>query len=90
MERAVPYTLSSEQALAFYVQAAAMVACAVHDRPRGLSNLVQALRPESNGADLDYELPPLAEPRAFRACSELLLREASPGSKSPETRAGGE
>jgi hypothetical protein len=90
MERAVPYTLSSEQALAFYVQAAAMVACAVHDRPRGLSNLVQALRPESNGADLDYELPPLAEPRAFRACSELLLREASPGNEALEPRAGGE
>lgn len=74
MEGAVPYTLSSEQAVAFYVQAAAMVACAVHDRPRGLLDIIQALRPQSNGADLDYELPPLAEPRAFRACSELLLR----------------
>jgi hypothetical protein len=74
MESAVPYTLSSEQALAFYVQAAAMVACAVHDRPKGLLDMVQALRLPSTGGDLDYDLPPLAEPRAFRACSELLLR----------------
>lgn len=74
MESAVPYTLSSEQALAFYVQAAAMVACAVHEQPQGLRHLVDGLRPASQGSALEYELPPLAEPRAFRACSALLLR----------------
>jgi hypothetical protein len=74
MERAVPYTLSSEQAVLFYVQAAAMVACATLDEPAGLASLVRALAPRARSSGVDYTLPPLAEPAALRACATELLR----------------
>jgi hypothetical protein len=73
MERAVPYTLSSEQAALFYVQAAAMVTCALADEQGGLVALVRSLR-QSRGGALDYTLPALADPRSFRACANELLR----------------
>ncbi len=74
MEEAVPYTLSSEHATLFYVQAAAMVACALQDdEERGLAGLVRSLRRSRSGA-LDYALPGLADPRYFRACAKELLR----------------
>lgn len=71
MENAVPYTLSSEQATLFYVQAAAMVACAVLDEPTGLLSLVQALAPGADG-QLEYALPPRSAPAALRACAREL------------------
>jgi hypothetical protein len=73
MESAVPYTLESEQATLFYVQSAAMVACAVQEEPGGLKAFVQALASGSRGTRLTYELPSLADPRFFRACSRELL-----------------
>lgn len=74
MEQAVPYTLSSEHATSFYVQAAAMVACALQDEQAGgLVGLVRALR-RSRGGALDYTLPGLADPRFFRACAKQLVR----------------
>jgi hypothetical protein len=73
MESAVPYTLSSQQASLFYVQAAAMVACALQDEEGGLPALVRSLR-RSPGAVLSYTLSGLADPRSFRACSNSLLR----------------
>lgn len=74
METVVPYTLSSEQATAFYVQAAAMVACAIHEEPGGLKALVQELAGGSRGGGVSYQLPPLADPRHFRACVRQLSR----------------
>lgn len=71
MESAVPYTLSTEQAVLFYVQAAAMVACAVQDEPQGLLALVQALTPSADGR-LEYTLPPRSAPAALRACAREL------------------
>jgi hypothetical protein len=73
MESAVPYTLRSDQALLFYVQAAAMVACALRDEPGGVAGLVRSLAERSSGGAVDYTLPPLAEPRALRACRNALL-----------------
>jgi hypothetical protein len=73
MERAVPYTLESEQATLFYVQAAAMVACALQNEDGGLVALVQSLRHARGGA-LEYTLPRLADPRFFRACATALSR----------------
>jgi hypothetical protein len=73
MEHAVPYALKSEQASLFYVQAAAMVACALQDEQGGLSGLVRSLR-QSRGGVLDYTLSGLADPRSFRACANELLR----------------
>jgi len=74
MESAVPYTLESEQAVAFYVQSAAMVACAITKQPGGLKALVQALARGASGGTLTYTMPSLASPRAFRACANELLR----------------
>jgi hypothetical protein len=73
MEQAVPYTLSSDQALLFYVQAAAMVTCALSDEPGGLVAFVRSLR-RSRGGAVDYTLPRLADPRFFRACANELSR----------------
>jgi hypothetical protein len=74
MEQAVPYTLSSEHATLFYVQAAAMVACALNDADEGgLPGLLRSLRRSRSGA-LDYTLPGLSDPRFFRACANKLLR----------------
>lgn len=73
MESAVPYTLVSEQAVAFYVQAAAMVACTIHEDPAGLKKLVQDLADGSRGGELEYKLAPLADPRGFHACTRELL-----------------
>jgi hypothetical protein len=75
MERTVPYTMTSEQSLAFYVQAAAMVWCSTLDEPEGLRGLVRKLI--SSGSTLDYELPPLAEPSGLRACTREILDAAS-------------
>jgi hypothetical protein len=73
MEQAVPYTLNSDQALLFYVQAAAMVTCALQDEPGGLVGLVRSLRQRRGGA-LDYTLSGRADPRFFRACANSLSR----------------
>jgi hypothetical protein len=73
MESTVPYTLTSEQATLFYVQAAAMVACAIHEQPGGLESMVRELAAGSRGVQVSYELPSLADPRYFRACTRTLL-----------------
>jgi hypothetical protein len=75
MERTVPYTMTSEQSLAFYVQAAAMVWCSTLDDPEGLRGLVRKL--SQFGGTLDYELAPLAEPSGLRACTREILDAAS-------------
>jgi hypothetical protein len=73
MEQAVPYTLSPQQASLFYVQAAAMVACALQDEEGGLSGLARSLL-QSRGGVLSYTLSGLADPHSFRACANELLR----------------
>jgi hypothetical protein len=73
MEQLVPYTLSSDQASLFYVQAAAMVTCALQNEEGGLAGLVRSLR-RSRGAVLSYTLPGLADPRSFRICANELMR----------------
>ncbi len=76
MEREIPYTLSSEQAVLFYVQAAAMVACATREQPADLAGLVRALRASHSGGELSYALPAPATPASLRACVKTLLRGA--------------
>lgn len=75
MERTVPYTMTSEQSLAFYVQAAAMVWCSTLDDPDGLRGLVRKLG--GAGSSLDYELPALADPSRMRACTREILSAAA-------------
>jgi hypothetical protein len=73
MEQVVPYTLSSDQASLFYVQAAAMVTCALQNEEGGLAGLVRSLR-RSRGGVLSYTLPGLVDPRSFRICANELMR----------------
>jgi hypothetical protein len=74
MEEAVPYKMTSDQALLFYVQSAAMVTCAARDEPDGLVGLVRTLYGDSPAANSSYELPDPAEPSRWRACSSSLRR----------------
>jgi hypothetical protein len=83
MERSVPYTLPAEKALAFYVQAAAMVWCATRDDPEGLRGLVHKLS-QNTGSILEYELPAIAEPSMLRSCEREILDAANePRGASP-------
>jgi hypothetical protein len=73
METAIPYTLVTEQAVLFYVQAGAMVECATRDTPEGIAGLVGALNMLPEGDMLSYQLPVLAEPSRFQSCMARLL-----------------
>jgi hypothetical protein len=84
MEREVPYTLSSEQAVLFYVQAGAMVACAAREQPEGLGGLARALGASQSGGELSYALDAPTTPAALRACVGRLLRGT--GGEAPRGR----
>lgn len=73
MERAIPYTLSSEQAVLFYVQAAAMVACAAREEPDGLAGLAAALGAAHSKSQVSYDLAVPASPSELRVCLRTLL-----------------
>jgi hypothetical protein len=70
MDRMIPYKLAPEQAVAFYVQSAALVECVLRRRSWQLPQLVDALRAGTNLAtgSLSYDLPELAEPSFLRDC----------------------
>jgi hypothetical protein len=72
MEQAVPYTMRPDQAVLFYVQSAAMVACAVSGEPEGIAGLVRSVYGERRRDQLSYELPQLAGPSAWSACLDSL------------------
>jgi hypothetical protein len=74
MEEGIPYKMTSEQAVLFYVQSAAMVTCAARDEPEGLAGLVRTLYGEYPGTASSYELPDPAEPSRWRACLNSLQR----------------
>lgn len=74
MEREVPYTLSSEQAVLFYAQAGAMVACAAREEPEGVEGLVRALGASHSGGELSYDLAAPTTPASLRVCIGRLLR----------------
>jgi hypothetical protein len=77
MEQAIPYTLSSEQALAFYAQAASMVFCAAEAHEAGLRGLYLDLsrtRQQSTSSGYGYDLPEVLEPFAWRRCVDALVR----------------
>jgi hypothetical protein len=78
MERAIPYTLTSEQAVLFYVQAATMVACTVRGRTDGLAELVRSLGGAHSGSEVSYDVSAPQSPAALRACARTLSRSAAP------------
>ena len=68
MERTVPYKLPSAQAVAFYVQSAALVECLLQTRKWSPADLLIALRAGSGADALIYELPELDDPSFRRSC----------------------
>jgi hypothetical protein len=70
MDRSIPYKLPPQQAVAFYVQSAALVECVLRKRSWELKELFLALRA---GADVGtgtftYDLPELAQSSFLRDC----------------------
>ena len=68
MEKTIPYKLPNEQALAFYVQSAALVECLLQARKWALPDLLAALRSGSSPDSLTYDLPELAERGFLLGC----------------------
>ena len=70
MDRSIPYKLPPQQAVAFYVQSAALVECVLRKRSWGLKELFVALRAgaDVNGGTLTYDLPELAQRSFLRDC----------------------
>lgn len=75
METVVPYTLENDQAVLFYVEAAAMVECSMREPDSTLSGLLSELDVQQSGESLDYGLPARAELSALRECVRELLQE---------------
>ncbi len=75
MEQAIPYTLSSEQAAAFYAQSASMVFCAAEAHEAGLRGLFLDLSgAPSSSSEYGYDLPEVLQPFAWRRCLDDLVR----------------
>ncbi|HEX7453127.1 MAG TPA: hypothetical protein VF294_12610, partial [Polyangiaceae bacterium] len=70
MDRSIPYKLPPQQAVAFYVQSAALVECVLRKRRWGLKELFAALRAgaDVSGGTLTYDLPELAQSSFLREC----------------------
>lgn len=70
LDERVPYKLVPEQALEFYAQSAALVACVLERRHWGLDALFAALGQRANdgGETLIYELPEVEFPSFLRGC----------------------
>jgi hypothetical protein len=75
METMVPYTLENDQAVLFYVQAAAMVECTTREPDSTLSGLLSELDVQQADESLDYGLPARAELAALRECVRELMLE---------------
>ena len=72
MDESIPYKLVPAQALLFYAQSAALVACLLETKHWELDALFQALRPGSGeaGETLVYELPEVEQALFLRRCLE--------------------
>ncbi|WP_437284569.1 translation initiation factor IF-2 [Sorangium sp. So ce406] len=78
MERAIPYTLRSEDAVLFYVQAASMVECLVRGERARLRGLMAAMGAAGEAAQGEPSDDPsqLLEPAAWQGCIDGLMRRA--------------
>ncbi|HEY1532443.1 MAG TPA: translation initiation factor IF-2 [Polyangiaceae bacterium] len=70
MDRSIPYKLSPQQAVAFYVQSAALVECVLRKRNWELKQLFVALQAGTDlgAGTLSYDLPELAQSSFLRDC----------------------
>ncbi|WP_437618627.1 translation initiation factor IF-2 [Sorangium sp. So ce1151] len=80
MEQAVPYTLRTEDAVLFYVQAASMVGCFVRGDGARLRRLMDAMGTAEDAAPggSSDELSQLLEPSTWQSCIDALMRDISP------------
>ncbi|WP_437989589.1 translation initiation factor IF-2 [Sorangium sp. So ce145] len=80
MEQAVPYTLRTDDALMFYVQAAGMVRCFVRGDDARLRRLMRAMGADEEAArdGSSDELAQLLEPSTWESCIDYLMRDMAP------------
>ncbi|XXY13411.1 hypothetical protein WME88_34655 [Sorangium sp. So ce216] len=80
MEQAVPYTLRTDDAVLFYVQAASMVGCFVRGDGARLRRLMDAMGTAEEAAPggSSDELSQLLEPSTWQSCIDSLMRDISP------------
>lgn len=69
MESLIPYKLSSDQAVGFYVQAAWTVECLLARRRWSLAQLAETLRASSGPNAVSYDLPELDEATFLSSCT---------------------
>jgi len=79
MDRAIAYKLKPEQAVAFYVQSAALVECVMLARHWSLRELFTALSGGTSTDSVTYDLPELERPSFLGACIGQGLATLSPG-----------
>lgn len=69
MDSLIPYKLSSDQAVGFYVQAAWTVQCLLARRRWSLAKLAETLRASSEPNAVSYDLPELDEATFLSSCA---------------------
>jgi hypothetical protein len=71
LDESIPYQLVPDQAVQFYAQSAALVACVLESKRWGLDALFNALRPAGTAGDtLRYDLPEVGRVSFLRSCLE--------------------
>jgi len=70
MDRSIAYKLKPEQAIAFYVQSAALVECVLRARHWSLRELFSALSSGASPDSVSYDLPELDRRSFLRECVE--------------------
>ncbi|WP_437980026.1 translation initiation factor IF-2 [Sorangium sp. So ce117] len=80
MEQAVPYTLRTDDALMFYVQAASMVRCFVRGDSTRLRRLMDAMGTGEEAAlgGSSDELAQLLDPSTWESCIDYLTQDMAP------------
>jgi len=74
MEHAIPYKLTPQQAVSFYVQSALTVDCLLRTRSWNLRQMYDVLRAGSHADSISYELPELAQASFLSGCVASLAR----------------
>lgn len=75
LDQSIPYKLVPEQAVQFYAQSAALVACVLESKRWGLDQLFDALTRRAGVAaeTITYDLPEVEQASFLRGCLERWL-----------------